>query len=113
MSTAPIDRRFTDVLTGLEVVSTSVKSDSEADCPVSSSRIGDEERHVKGEERREGDRDLDREGERDVDRFGVGSVDKPGPGMVGDGRVTSGTVATGSSSQMSGISVGSEDMSSS
>ena len=114
-SAPPIDRRFTDVLIGLEVVvSTSVRSDSGVDSLVSSSRIGDDERHVKGEERREGDddRDLERDVVRDVDRFGVGDVDK-GLGMTGDGGVTSGKVATVSSSQMSGVSAWSEDMSSS
>ena len=112
-SAPPIDRRFTDVLIDL-VVSTSVRSDSGVDSLVSSSRIGDDERHVKGEERREGDddRDLERDVVRDVDRFGVGDVDK-GLGMTGDGGVTSGTVATGSSSQMTGMSGWSEDMSSS
>jgi len=77
-----IDRRFTDVFMGSQVVSRSVKSDSGVDCLVSSSHIGDEERHVKGEERREGD--LDRDLVRDVDRFGVSGVDKAGPGMTGD-----------------------------
>jgi hypothetical protein len=73
-----------------------VRSDSGVDRPVSSSRIGDDERHVKGDERREGDsdRDLERDVVRDVDRFGVGDTDK-GLGMTGDGGVTSGTVATG------------------
>lgn len=86
ISTPPIDRRFTDTLMGLEVVSTSVKSDSGVDCLVSSSRIGDEERHVKGEDRREGDsdRDLERDLVREVDRFGVCGTDKAGPGMTGD-----------------------------
>ena len=112
-STPPIDRRLTDVLIGLEAVSTSVRSDSEVDSLVSSSsRIGDEERHVKGEERREGDRDrdLERDVVRDVGRFGVSGVDSAGPGMTGDG-VASGTVATGSSSQNSGISGWTEGMS--
>lgn len=110
-STPPIDRRFTDVL---EVASTSVRSDSGVDCLVSSSCIGDDERHVKGEERREGDgdRDLERDAVRDADRFGVGDIDK-GLRMTGDGGVTSGTVTTGSPSQVSGMSVWSEDMSSS
>lgn len=99
-----IDRRFTDVLVGLEVASTSVNSDSGVDCLVSSSRIGDEEIQVKGEERREGDgdRDLERDVVRCVDRFGVGGIGTVGSGMMGDG-VTS-AVATGSSSQMSGMS---------
>ena len=62
-STAPIERRFTDVLVNVHGISASVTSDSGVDCLVSSSDIGDEERHVKGEERREGDseRDLDRD----------------------------------------------------
>lgn len=108
-SMPPIDRRFTDVLIGLEAVSTSVKSDSGVECLESSSRIGDEERHVKGEERREGDgdRDLDRE----VERFGVGGIDKGDPGTRGDGGETSGTVVTGSSSRTSGISVWGGDVS--
>jgi len=109
MSTPPIDRRFTEVLTGSQVASTSVKSDSGVDCLVSSSRTGEEERHVKGEERREGDgdRDLDCDLVREVDRFGVCGI-----GMTGGG-LTSGTVATGSSSQLSGVSVCNEDVSSS
>jgi hypothetical protein len=61
-STSPIDRRLADVLVSLQGVSMSVRSDSGVDCLVSSSRIGDEERHVKGEEGREGN------GERDLDR---------------------------------------------
>lgn len=117
ISTPAIDRRFIDVLIDLEIISTSVKSDSGVDSLVSSSRIGDEPRHVKGEERREGDGDRDLDLDRDVvggvDRFGIGGIDKAGPGMMGDGGVTSGTVATGSSSQASGMSVWSEDMSSS
>ena len=111
ISAPPIDRRFTDVLIGLEVVSTSVRSDSGVNPLVCSPRIGDDERHVKGEERREGDsdRDLERDAVGDVDRFGAGDIDK-GIGMTGDGGVTSGMVATESSSRMSAWS---EDMSSS
>lgn len=113
-SAPPIDRRLTDVLMGSQVVSTSVNSDSGVDCLVSSSRIGDEERRVNGEERREGDddRDLARDLVGDVDRFGVCGIDKVSPGLTGDGGMTAGTVATGSSSQPSGKSVCSEDMSS-
>ena len=87
ISTLAIDRRFTDTLMGVQVVSTSVKSDSVVDWFVFSSRIGDEEKHVKGEERREGDseRDLERDLVREVDRFGVCGSDKAGPGMTGDG----------------------------
>lgn len=112
-SAPPIDRRFTDVLMGLQVVSTSLSSDSEVDRPVSSSRIGDEERRVKGEERREGDdeQDLDRDLARDADRFGVCGADKLSPGLTGDDGMTAGTVVTGPSSQLSGMPVCSEDMS--
>jgi len=112
-SASPIDRRFADVFVSLHVVSTSVMSDSEVDSLVSSSRIGDEERHVKGEERREGDieRDLDLDLLRDIDRFGVRGTDKAGPGMTRDRRLRSGAVGMGSS--LSGTSVCSEDMSSS
>ena len=114
-STSPIDRRFVDALTSLHVVSTSVMSDSGVDCLVASSRIGDEERHVKGEEGREGDgeRDLDHDLVRDIDRFGVRGTDKAGPGMTRGGGLASKMVGMGSSPQLSGISVCSEDMSSS
>jgi len=114
ISTPPIDRRFTEIFTGSQVASTSVKSDSGVDSLVSSSRIGEEERHVRGEERREGDgdRDLDCDLVREVDRFGVCGIDDTGSGMTGDG-LTSGTVATGSPSQLSGASVWSEDVTSS
>ena len=114
-STSPIDRRFADAL--MQVVSTSVVSDSGVDCIVSSSRIGDEERHVKGEERREGDseRDLDCDPVRDVDRFGVRGTDKAGAEVTRGGRLGSGTVGTGmgSSLRLSGTSVCNEDVSSS
>lgn len=114
-SASPIDRRFAEVLLGLHVVSTSVKSDSEVDCLVSSSRIGDDERHVKGEETREGDseHDLERDLEPDFDRFGVCGIDKAGGGMTRGVGMGSETVGMGSSSQVSGMSEWSEDMSSS
>lgn len=96
-SAPPIDRRFTDVLMGSQVVSASVNSDSGVDCLVSCSRIGDEERHVKGEERRDGDddRDLDRDLVRDVDRFGVCGIDKESPELTEGGGMTVEIVATG------------------
>lgn len=116
-SASPIDRRFADVLMSLHVVSTSVMSDSGVDCLVSSSRIGDEERHVKGEEGRNGEsereRDLDLDLVRDVDRFGVRGTDKVGPGITREGRLASGTVGTKSPSQLSGALVCNEGMSSS
>lgn len=98
-STSPIDRRFADVFVGLQSVSRSVKSESGVDCLVSSSRIGDEERHVKGEEGRVGDneRDLDCDLVRDVDRLGVRGIGEAGQGMTRGGGVASRTVATGSS----------------
>ena len=114
-STPPIDRRFTDVLVGLEVVSTSVRSDSADECPVSSSRTGDEERQVKGEERGEGDRDrdLDRDLVGGVNRFGVRGTDKASPEFTGDGRMSSGTTAAEPPSQLPEMPVWSEDMSAS
>ena len=113
LSASPIDRRFVDVLVGLQVASTSVRSDSGVDCLVSFSRIGDEERHVKGEETREGDSESDLDGDLDTDRFGVRGIDKADPVMTGDVGTAPGTVGMGSSSQVSGMSVWSEDMSSS
>ena len=114
-STSPIDRRFAGGLASLQGVSRSVRSDSGVDSLVSSSRIGDEERHVKGEEGREGDgeRGLECDLVRDVDRFGVRGTDKAGLGMTRDGRLASGAVGTGSSLQMSRMWACSEGMSSS
>lgn len=113
-SASPIDRRFVEVFLSLHVVSTSVRSDSGVDCLVSSSRIGDDERCVKGEDTREGDseHDLERDLEPEFDRFGVCGSDKAGGGMTGDVGVGSETVGTGSSSQVSEMSEWSEDMSS-
>jgi hypothetical protein len=110
ISASPIDRRFVDALVGLQVDSTSVKSDSGLDCLVSFSRIGDEERHVKGEERREGESERDLDRDLDIDRFGVCGIDKAEPVATGDAGTAPGTVEMGSSSQ---VSVWSEDMSSS
>jgi len=106
MSIPPIDRRFTEVFVGSQVVSTS-KSDSGVDCLVSSSRIGEEERHVKGEERKEGDgdREFGRDPVRDAGRVGVCGIVNVSPGLTGDGGVTSGTVAARGSSQLSGMPV--------
>lgn len=115
ISTSPIDRRFAEVFLSLHGVSTSVKSEPGVDCLVPSSRIGDDERRVKGEERREGDseHDLERDLEPEFDRFGVCGIDKAGGEMTGDVRMGSETVGTGFSSQVSEMSEWSDDMSSS